>query len=256
MNHIGSTISNTSPGWGPGNVNQNTFLTGPFIGTDQGVAANIAIRWRWVNAVGPSYMTAVNSDATGYKNLYTADSTDSNSGQPAAANVRSGTIYGPNSELTGTCAVPAAGSVAFGVPVDATTGTAVLTPESVRSAIGLASANLDTQLDALPTAAENATAVWAAATRTITGGTVDTLTNAPDVPTEAEIAAEVWSATTREITGGTVDTLTNSPDVPTEAEIASAVRDELEPELARVSNAATTQEVADIIEGALEPPAT
>lgn len=38
---------------------------------------------------------------------------------------------------------------------------------SIRSAVGLASANLDTQLDALPTAAE----VWAAGTRTLTAGT-------------------------------------------------------------------------------------
>jgi len=134
-------------------LNQNTFLTGPFIGTAQGIPANVAYRWRWIPSVGASYMTAVNSDATGYKNLYTADSTDSNSGQPAASNVRSGTVYGPSSELTGTCAVPAAGSVAFGVPVDATTGTAVLTPESVRSAVGLASANLDSQLSRVANAA-------------------------------------------------------------------------------------------------------
>jgi hypothetical protein len=246
-------------------------------------------------------MTAVNSTATGYKNLYTSDSTDSNSGQPATNNVRSGTVFGPSSELTGTCAVPAPGSVAFGVPVDATTGTAVLTPESVRAAVGLASANLDTQLDALPTAAENATAVWSAATRTVTGGTIDsvanldapteaeiaaavrtelstelgridvatstrlapdgtlatvtTVTNAPDVPTPEEIAAEVWSSTEREITGGTVDTVTNSTPIDA-GEIAEAVRAELTPELERVSNAATTQEVADIVEGAMALPET
>lgn len=38
--------------------------------------------------------------------------------------------------------------------------TAPLDAAGVRSAVGLASANLDTQLDALPTAAENADAVW------------------------------------------------------------------------------------------------
>lgn len=49
---------------------------------------------------------------------------------PSAANVRSGTVYnGGNS--TGTCAVPAAGSVALGVAVDNTTGTAALTPAAV-----------------------------------------------------------------------------------------------------------------------------
>jgi hypothetical protein len=39
---------------------------------------------------------------------------------------------------------------------------------TIRAAVGLATANLDTQLDALPTAAENTTAVWAAGTRSLT----------------------------------------------------------------------------------------
>lgn len=39
-------------------------------------------------------------------------------------------------------------------------GLSTLNAAGVRTAIGLASANLDTQLDALPTAAENADAVW------------------------------------------------------------------------------------------------
>ena len=231
-------------------------------------------------------MTAPNSTATGYKNLYTADSTDSASGQPAATNVRSGTIYGPSNELTGTCAVPAAGSVAFGVPVDNTTGTAVLTADSVRSAVGLASANLDAQLDALPTAAEIAQAVWeyttrtlsdvsaivsgvwTATTRTVNGGTIDSVANL-DAPTEAEIAAAVRAELTTEL--GRIDvatstrlapsgtlarvTLTDTTTAVTDtAAIAEAVRTELTPELARVANTATTQEVADIVEGAANSP--
>ena len=132
--------SSGSPGISLGSFSQNTFLTGPFIGTAQGVAANVALRWRWVPSVGSSYMTVPNSTATGYKNLYTADSTDSQSGQPATTNVRSGTVYGPNSELTGTCAVPAASSVAFGVPIDNTTGTAYLTSNDIATALSAASA--------------------------------------------------------------------------------------------------------------------
>lgn len=49
---------------------------------------------------------------------------------PAAANVRQGLVYG-DGVSTGTMAVPAAGSVALGVPVDAGTGTAALTPQAV-----------------------------------------------------------------------------------------------------------------------------
>lgn len=51
------------------------------------------------------------------------------------------------------------------------TGFSTLDAAGVRTAVGLATANLDTQLDALPTAAENTTAVWAAGTRVLTAGT-------------------------------------------------------------------------------------
>lgn len=56
-------------------------------------------------------------------------------GHPAASNVRSGIVYA-NGNQTGTCAVPAAGSVALGVAVDNTTGTAVLTQANVEAALG------------------------------------------------------------------------------------------------------------------------
>jgi len=214
MTIIGTIIAqNSSPAIAQGSNTQNTYLSGPFIGNSSGVVANNAAKWRWTSSVGSSYMTVPNYAGTGYKNLYTADSSSSNSGQPSASNVRSGTVYGPTNELTGTCAVPSAGSVALGVPVDATTGTAVLTTAAVRTAVGMASANLDTQLSSIP--------------------------------------SSVWSAGTRTITGGTVDTLTNSPDVPTEAEIAAQVRTELTPELARVANCATVATTGQQIEDAL-----
>jgi hypothetical protein len=116
---------------------------------------------------------------------------DATTGQmPAATDVRDGVSYASGA-LTGTCAVPAAASVAFGVPVDATTGTAALTPA----------------------------AVWEYATREITGGVVDTLTNAPASVTPSDI----WSHASRTITGGTVDTLTNAPTVPSAASIRAEI---------------------------------
>lgn len=69
------------------------------------------------------------------------------------------------------------------------TGFSTLDASSVRSAVGLASANLDTQLDALPTAAENSTAVWAAVTRSLTDKTGFSLATAP--PTADENAAAI-----------------------------------------------------------------
>jgi hypothetical protein len=94
-------------------------------------------------------------DTAGAKTLIDATQ---NAAMPAATDVRSGVSYASGA-LSGSCAVPAAGSVALAVPVDATTGTATLTAQNVRDAIGLATANLDTQLAAIPTAAGNANAV-------------------------------------------------------------------------------------------------
>jgi hypothetical protein len=113
-------------------------------------------------------------DTAGAKTLIDATQ---NAAMPAASNVRSGVSYASGA-LTGSCAVPAAGSVSLGVPVDQGFGTAVLTPASV----------------------------WSHASRTITGGLVDTAT-----------------------------TLTNAPTVPTASQIASQVRTELSSELAKVS---------------------
>jgi len=48
-----------------------------------------------------------------------------------------------------------------------------------------------------PTAANVATAVWGAATKVITGGVVDTLTNAPSVPSAASIRVEIDSNSTQ-----------------------------------------------------------
>lgn len=92
---------------------------------------------------------SLNGSST-FQSFYTADY--SGFGQASIADVRSGTTYAAGA-LTGTAAIPAAGSVALGVPVDATTGTAVLTAANVQTALnsqGLTTAraaNLD-NLDA------------------------------------------------------------------------------------------------------------
>jgi hypothetical protein len=117
---------------------------------------------------GPTYLTSQLTNVAVFVNYPTGTKTLSDPNNtaglsPAATDVRSGVVYN-NGVNTGTCAVPAAASVAFGVPVDNTTGTATLTAADVRAAIGLATANLDTQLADLPTASENADAVWDEAT--------------------------------------------------------------------------------------------
>lgn len=122
---------------------------------------------------------------------------DATQGQmPAASDVRSGVSYASGA-LTGSAFIPSPSTVAAGVPVDNTVGTAALSATAVASA------------------------VWGAATRTLTAGAGIT-------------AAEVWSHSNRTVTGGTVDTLTNAPTVPSAAAIASQVRTELSVELGRV----------------------
>jgi hypothetical protein len=55
--------------------------------------------------------------------LYTAGVA---TGHPATNNVRTGIVYGPTNNLTGTCAVPPAAAVSVGVPVGNTVGTGYL----------------------------------------------------------------------------------------------------------------------------------
>lgn len=79
-------------------------------------------------------ITATNSGTTTYTNTVgyptgtpvTRVSPDLTTGMPATTNVRNATVYGYNSELTGTMNVPSASNVRLGVAVDNTTGTGAL----------------------------------------------------------------------------------------------------------------------------------
>ena len=142
-------------------------------------------------------------DTAGAKTLIDATQ---NAAMPAANHVRSGLSYAGGA-ATGTLAVPLPSQVAVGVATDNTTGTAFVTGSDI------------------------ATAVWGAATRTLTAGAGIT-------------AAEVWSHSSRTVTGGTVDTLTNAPSVPSASAIASQVRTELSVELGRVDASISSRATA------------
>ena len=126
------------------------YFSGPFICSTNGTHAVCAPKWRWTTATPiNTYYEIRNFANTAIRPIYTADSVG---GNPATSNVRSGTVYGPSNELTGTCAVPPAGSVALGVPVDNTTGTAALTTADIQAALtaqGLTTARA-AYLDRLP----------------------------------------------------------------------------------------------------------
>jgi hypothetical protein len=65
---------------------------------------------------------------------------------PVISNVDLGVVYGRNNEFIGTSAKPPTSSVAQGVPVGNTVGTAILTADSVLAALGMVTGNLDAQL--------------------------------------------------------------------------------------------------------------
>jgi hypothetical protein len=67
---------------------------------------------------------------------------------------------------------------------------------------------------------------------------------ASSAPSAAQNAAAVWSQATRTVTGGTVDTLTNAPSVPSASAIASQVRTELSVELGRVDASISSRATA------------
>jgi hypothetical protein len=99
---------------------------------------------------------------------------------------------------------------------------------TIRAAVGLASANLDTQLDALPTAAENTTAVWAAGTRTLTAIDEDNTT--------LDINSAVESA---------VATALATYDPPTNAELVSEIN-AVQADIAALNNLSAAQVNAEV----------
>lgn len=183
-----------------------------------------------------SVLNTVTAPKTGGGTKTLIDSNNSAS-YPSAANVRYDISYGSGQK--GTCYVPAASSVASGVLVDNTVGTAVITPAGLLSALGLASGNLDTQLSGISAKTANLPASPAAV------GSAMTLTSAYDAaktaaPTAVAVATQVRAELGVEL--GRIDAPISSRYAgtpPSAAAVASQVRTELSVELGRISNCAT-----------------
>ena len=126
---VGNLIaSNAASAFASASMAATNVLRGNFQSSTQGVLPIYAQKVILGSAPSQNeFIFAVDGIST-TATFYTADALP---GVPSESDVRSGTVYGSSSELTGTLAVPPAGSVALGVPVDATTGTAALTPASV-----------------------------------------------------------------------------------------------------------------------------
>jgi hypothetical protein len=109
-----------------------------------------------------------------------------------------------------------------------------LSQANIRTAIGLASANLDTQLGDLPTAAENADAVWdeALAGHVGAGSTGEALSNAGAAgdPWSTALPGAYGAGTAGKIIGDNLNATVSSrasqtsvDDLPTNAELATAL---------------------------------
>ena len=121
------TGTSGSNGFTSANINSVNRLSGSFISAANGVSAIYAIKY-FLNTSPTSAKTrySLNGSST-YLDMFTADNS---LGQASTSDVRFGTVYASGA-LTGVAYIPSASSVAFGVPVDNTTGTAALTPASV-----------------------------------------------------------------------------------------------------------------------------
>jgi hypothetical protein len=101
-----------------------------------------------ITSTAPSGVTQYANDASFPSGgLVSRVSPDNVTGMPDEADVRDGLTFGYNSELEGTLAVPPAASVAAGVPVDATVGTAAVRLQDVADVTG---AQIAAALTAIP----------------------------------------------------------------------------------------------------------
>jgi len=121
------TATNSASGLSSDSTAANVKISGSLIGSINGRPAIYAAKY----LIDPTPTTAKfrqgKNGSTTYSDFFTADNS---LGQAAITDVRFGTVYASGA-LTGVAYIPAASSVAFGVPVDNTTGTAALTPASV-----------------------------------------------------------------------------------------------------------------------------
>jgi len=102
-------------------------IAGNLYGNANGTPAIYAPVWRrgTMPAV-KQYRIALDGVST-YGTFYTADNS---LGQAAVTDVRYGVVYAGGA-LTGKCRIPPPAAVALGTPVDATTGTAAVTPQQI-----------------------------------------------------------------------------------------------------------------------------
>ena len=139
VNSVGAiNASNGLPGiYHSGNlVSSIVTVTGPLNSSTSGFSFPVwAARLRIKTGQTNSWLAW--RDDTGVNgNEVRWNTSDISGGNPSAANVRLGTIFGKSNEFTGSLAVPSPASVAAGVAVDNTVGTAAVKLEDIAAVTG------------------------------------------------------------------------------------------------------------------------
>ena len=144
------------------------------------------------------------------RSLYTGGT---NLGQPVEADVRYATTFGASTEYTGSLRVPDPAYVNAGVLTDATVGTmsASLDATALRTALGMASANLDTQIATLatPTNITAATGIVLAGV-THTGAIIPRVTLVDTTTTNTDMRGTNGANTTAPATPANVSAVTTT----------------------------------------------
>jgi hypothetical protein len=128
------TATNTAHGISSTNASAVVIVSGSLISAANGMVAVYSPKFRMSPApLVAKTRYALNGTST-FVDMFTADNISGITGV-ATTDVRSGVSYGGG--LVGVCAVPSASSVASGVPVGSTTGTAVLTAAAIRTELAV-----------------------------------------------------------------------------------------------------------------------
>lgn len=117
------TASSTNAALSNSLTTTTVTLNGNMVNNINGVTAVFSPRMQISAAANQTWYMTTSGGAD--RTLYTTGLMPPSGGYPAVGDVRSGVSYGAGL-YTGTCVIPAANTVALGVPVDTTFGTAVL----------------------------------------------------------------------------------------------------------------------------------
>jgi hypothetical protein len=121
------TSNNSAPGLSSTSTTATVRVTGPLIASQNNINPVFSPKIQLISTATPTYTLETDTfprEVTFYDAAFT-------SSLPTQSDVRSGSMYGGSAEFSGSMSVPSASNVRYGVPIDATTGSATLTPQDI-----------------------------------------------------------------------------------------------------------------------------